>query len=65
MSALTQFKDPEAAERARNRLESLTGWGLEPFFESAFEDCPAPDFALINLERWLRDLEAQGKREPV
>lgn len=48
------FADPLAAERAKTRLESLTGWGLDTFFESAFEDSPAPDLALINLERWLR-----------
>jgi [glutamine synthetase] adenylyltransferase / [glutamine synthetase]-adenylyl-L-tyrosine phosphorylase len=54
MAAEPIFADPEAAARAKTRLESLTGWGLNPFFESAFEDCPGPDLALINLERWLR-----------
>ena len=48
------FVDPESANRAKTRLETLTGWGLDGFFETAFDDCPGPDLALINLERWLR-----------
>ncbi len=54
MSSPIAFADPEAAQRARARLEGLTGWGLDGFFESTFEGCPAPDLSLINLERWLR-----------
>jgi len=54
MSAAGLFSDPEAAIRAKSRLEALTGWGLEGFFDTTFEACPAPDLALINLERWLR-----------
>lgn len=54
MRATPTFVDPEAAIRAKGRLESLTGWGLDGFFEIAFDDCPGPDLALINLERWLR-----------
>jgi [glutamine synthetase] adenylyltransferase / [glutamine synthetase]-adenylyl-L-tyrosine phosphorylase len=54
MASSVVFSDPESAQRARTRLEALTGWGLEGFFETTFEDCPAPDVSLINLERWLR-----------
>lgn len=54
MSAPPTFADPEAALRAKSRLESLTGWGLDSFFDATFDDCPGPDLALINLERWLR-----------
>lgn len=54
MSAAPSFVDPEAAQRTKSRLETLTGWGLDGFFETAFDDCPGPDLALINLERWLR-----------
>lgn len=54
MATAPTFNDLEAALRAKTRLESLTGWGLDGFFDSAFDDCPGPDLALINLERWLR-----------
>jgi [glutamine synthetase] adenylyltransferase / [glutamine synthetase]-adenylyl-L-tyrosine phosphorylase len=48
------FTDREAADKARERLESLTGLNLKSFFESAFQGNPSPDLALTNLERWLR-----------
>jgi glutamate-ammonia-ligase adenylyltransferase len=54
MPSSSTFADPEAAIRAKTRLEGLTGWGLDAFFDNAFDDCPGPDLALINLERWLR-----------
>jgi glutamate-ammonia-ligase adenylyltransferase len=48
------FTDQEVAERARQRLETLGGIQLPRLFESGFENNPAPDLALTNLERWLR-----------
>lgn len=54
MASSAVFADPDAAARAKARLEAITGWGLDSFFDSAFDDCPGPDLALINLERWLR-----------
>ncbi len=47
------FQDEERAERAKTRLQSLTQLDLSGFWRSAFVDCPDPDRALINLERWL------------
>ncbi|MEZ0324681.1 MAG: hypothetical protein ACAH95_02145, partial [Fimbriimonas sp.] len=47
------FQNEQAAERAQERLQSLTGIHTQDFFENAFENNPAPDVALTNLERWL------------
>jgi [glutamine synthetase] adenylyltransferase / [glutamine synthetase]-adenylyl-L-tyrosine phosphorylase len=51
---VTIFQDPDQAQRARERLEQTSGLDLGPFFDAAFPGCPAPDLALVNLERWLR-----------
>lgn len=48
------FRDPEAAQRAVERIEALSGLPLGRFFETGFEASPDPDLALTNLERWLR-----------
>jgi len=48
------FRNPEAAIRACERLEQLTGIELSEFIEAAFHGNAAPDLALTNLERWLR-----------
>jgi len=54
------FRYPEAAERARERMEELTGLSLTTFFESAFADSAAPDLSLTNLERWLHATSSPG-----
>ncbi len=51
---MSAFESPDGADRARERLEALTGFSLEHFIDTAFEENPAPDLALANLERWLR-----------
>jgi len=48
------FRNQEAASRAQERIEELTGTSLDPFFDYAFVGNAAPDLALTNLERWLR-----------
>ena len=48
------FRNPDAATRARERIEQLTGADLTDFFSYAFEGNAAPDLSLTNLERWLR-----------
>ncbi|MGV3615882.1 MAG: hypothetical protein ACO1SV_11155 [Fimbriimonas sp.] len=54
------FRDAGAAERARERLETLTGLDLERFFEGSFTDVADPDVALANLERWLKTTGSPG-----
>ena len=51
---MPEFKNPEAALRAQERLEELTGLDLDSFIKNAFKGNAAPDLALTNLERWLR-----------
>lgn len=51
---MTGFRDADAASRARERLQELTGLDLERFFDQSFTDVADPDVALANLERWLR-----------
>jgi len=48
------FQQPEAALRAIERLEALTGMEITPFVEKAFVANVDADMALTNLERWLR-----------
>lgn len=47
------FKEQEQAETIKNKLQSLTEIDLSSFWETGFANCPDPDRALINLERWL------------
>jgi glutamate-ammonia-ligase adenylyltransferase len=54
------FHNPDAANRARERMEELTGIDIGAFFDTAFEGNPAPDLALTNLERWLRATSNPG-----
>lgn len=51
---MTQFKNPESAWLARERLQDLTGIDIESFMNSTFQGNVSPDTALTNLERWLR-----------
>jgi [glutamine synthetase] adenylyltransferase / [glutamine synthetase]-adenylyl-L-tyrosine phosphorylase len=51
---VTVFKDSEAAERAKARLQELTLLNPERLLGFAFDDSPDPDLSLINLERWLK-----------
>lgn len=48
------FQDPDAAQRAKERIQELTGQWLGDFFEKAFAGVASPDLALTNLERWLK-----------
>ncbi len=57
---MSPFADPEAALRARARLEEIGGGSLDGFFDDAFAENPAPDAALTNLERWLQATSNAG-----
>ncbi len=56
----SQFRNPEAATRAFERIEELTGSSIERFVGQAFTGNAAPDIALTNLERWLRATSNPG-----
>jgi len=47
------FQDEQRAEKTKDRLQSLTELDLDSLWQTAFADCPDPDRALINLDRWL------------
>lgn len=47
------FRDPEAALRAKDRLEAISHTDLSPLFERGFLATADPQLALNNLERWL------------
>lgn len=57
---MTGFRDTDAASRARDRLQDLTGLDLTRFFDQCFSDVADPDVALANLERWLRTTGSPG-----
>lgn len=50
---MSAFRDPEAVERARGRLEGATGVFIDPNWESMFSHAANPDQAAVNFERWL------------
>ncbi|RYG36619.1 hypothetical protein EON81_09230, partial [bacterium] len=47
------FRDPEAAERAIDRIQAMPGGPSGRFFVDCLEKNPDPDRAVMNLERWL------------
>ncbi len=57
---MSRFRDPDAAERAIERLGKLTMRPFERLIDSAFEGCPDPDQALVRLERWFKALSNPG-----
>lgn len=57
---MSTFRDPEAADRARLRLEELTHLDLARLFERGFAEVADADRALVNLERWLRSTGNPG-----
>lgn len=42
------------------RLQSLTDVDLHPLWTPAFSECPAPDTALTNFERWITATSSPG-----
>jgi glutamate-ammonia-ligase adenylyltransferase len=54
------FRDPERAALTQHKLEMQASLELENFWDRAFEDCPDPDRALNNLERWLNASSNSG-----
>lgn len=54
LHAVIPYQNADAAEQALERIRRLTGYSLAPFLAEALVDCPEPDIALSNLERWLR-----------
>jgi [glutamine synthetase] adenylyltransferase / [glutamine synthetase]-adenylyl-L-tyrosine phosphorylase len=57
---LALFRDVNASEKARERIERLTALDLQRFFSDAFQNNPDPDRALVNLERWLNATSNPG-----
>ncbi len=50
---MSAFRDPQAVERARERLEIATGISIEPAWEDLFTQAANPDQGAVNFERWL------------
>ncbi|MCO5297676.1 MAG: hypothetical protein M9921_12540 [Fimbriimonadaceae bacterium] len=54
------FADPERAGKSIERLQALTDLDLGPLWTGAFAECPAPDAALTNFDRWIMASSSPG-----
>jgi len=54
------FADPEAAERARDRLQRQFHRDVMGWLEGRLDRVPSPDLALANIERWLQGVSNAG-----
>lgn len=54
------FRQPDQAKSIKDRLNGLATSSLDGLWQSSFDQCPDPDRAIINLERWLDSTSNPG-----